>query len=74
MLLGINISEQEYLGMNEKERLSLLDEAYFRARQMRLKAEAYADRLDIIRRAPEASVLNNRQLAYVDALYAGIFD
>lgn len=74
MILGIMIKEADYLRMDEKERLALLDQAYFRARQTKMRAEKYVERLDLIRYEPEEKVLSPAQLAYVDALCDGLFD
>ena len=74
MLLGISLTESDYLRLSDEEKLKLLNDAYFRARQMKIRAENFAARLEIIKREPETKVLNRSQLAYVEALYAGIFD
>lgn len=68
------MTEKEYLTLTDEQKLKLLEDAYFRARQMKIRAENFADRLELIKSVPETKVLNRSQLAYVDALYAGIFD
>ena len=71
MLLGISIKENEYKSMTKKQRLALLDDAVFRAKQMRLRAENYLERTELIK---SENVLDQKQTAYVNALLEGLLD
>ena len=73
MLLGINVKEKDLLKMSDKERLALIDDAYFRSKQMQIKAKAYEQRLVILPREPE-EVLTQKEFMFVQALWKGMFD
>lgn len=73
MILGINVKEKDYVRMTDKERLALLDEAYFRSRQMKEKAKAYEQRLIILPKKPE-EVLSQKEFSFVKALWEGLFE
>ncbi len=73
MLMGINVKEKDYIRMTDKERLALLDDAYFRTRQLKIKAKAYEERLTILPKSPE-EVLTQKEFMFVQALWKGIFD
>lgn len=48
MLMGINVSERDYLRMSDKERLALLEDAYKRTKSMKYQAISYLDRIEIL--------------------------
>lgn len=73
MILGINVKEKDYVRMTDKERLALLDDAYFRSRQMKEKAKSYEQRLIILPKKPE-EVLSQKEFTFVKALWEGMFE
>lgn len=73
MLLGINVKEKDLLKMTDKEKIALVDSAYFRTKQMQIRAKAYEQRLVILPRKPE-EVLDQKEFMFVQALWKGLFD
>lgn len=73
MLMGIAIREDEYRRMTDEQKLDLLEDAFFRARQLKEKATIYAKRLDILNR-PVQEILDERQESLVRLLEEGYLD
>lgn len=73
MLLGINVKEKDLLKMTDAEKIALVDSAYFRTKQMQIRAKAYEQRLVILPRKPE-EVLDQKEFMFVQALWKGLFD
>ena len=71
MLICINIPEDEYVVMQDKEKLAMLKQAYRRALNVRYKAELLDERRNLVR---SKEVLNECQKMYVEALYMGLLD
>ena len=76
MLMGIHIEEKRYRKLTDAEKLALLDEAYFRAKQNRLNAESYVERLELLHCPRECAdeVLSQRQAVLVKLLDEGFLD
>ena len=76
MLMGIAIGEKEYRKLTTEQKLRLLDDAYFRAKQNRLSAENYVERLELLHCPRECAneVLTQRQAVLVKLLDEGYLD
>ena len=73
MLMGIFIEENEYRRLSDEQKLDLLDDAFFRARLTKIRAQNYAERVKILN-LPEEEVLDKRQSGLVNLLKEGYLD